>query len=227
MREQLREKIAGEITLSVDAGKTIRKWREEFGVSQQELARQLDISPSVISDYESGRRKSPGIAIVRRLVDGLIELDERSGGEVLKRYDLGEKHDCIISINEFRTSITAQEFVDLTEGENLTSEVPLDRHIHGYTIIDSIRAITALSSFDYLKIYGWSSERALIFTGVRFGRSPMIAVRAHPLKPSIVCYHRPEHVDKLAIKLATLENVPLVKITLPVETIVDRLKRLI
>ncbi len=28
MREQLREKIAGEITLSVDAGKPIRKWRD-------------------------------------------------------------------------------------------------------------------------------------------------------------------------------------------------------
>jgi len=101
MREQLREKIAGEITLSADAGKTIRKWREEFGISQQEMARNLGISPSVISDYESGRRKSPGIAIIRRMVDGLIDLDERSGGRVLKKYDLGEKHDCIISINEF------------------------------------------------------------------------------------------------------------------------------
>ncbi len=77
MREQLREKIAGEITLSADAGKTIRKWREEFGISQQELARHLGISPSVISDYESGRRKSPGIVIIRRMVDGLIDLDER------------------------------------------------------------------------------------------------------------------------------------------------------
>jgi len=227
MKEQLREKIAGEITLSADAGKTIRKWREEFGISQQELARQLDISPSVISDYESGRRKSPGISIVRRLVDGLIDLDERSGGAVLKRYDLGEKHDCIISIDEFRTSMTAQEFVDLVEGENLTPTVALDRHIHGYTVIDSIRAITSLSSFDYLKIYGWSSERALIFTGVKFGRSPMIAIRAHPLKPSMVCYHRPEHVDDLAIKLASLENIPLVKITMPVGTVVDRLKRLV
>ena len=108
MRDQLREKIAGEITLSADAGKTIRKWREEFGISQQELAKYLGFSPSVISDYESGRRKSPGITIVRRIVDGLIELDERSGGRVLKRYDLGEKHDCIISIDEFRTSLTGK-----------------------------------------------------------------------------------------------------------------------
>ncbi len=226
MREQLREKIAGEITLSADAGKTIRKWREEFGISQQEMARNLGISPSVISDYESGRRKSPGIAIIRRMVDGMIDLDERSGGKVLKKYDLGEKHDCIISINEFRTSLAGAEFMDIIEATALNDGVSLDRHIHGYTIIDSIRAITSLSSFDYLKIYGWSSERALIFTGVKFGRSPMIAIRAHPLKPSMVGYHRPEHVDELAIKLATLEGIPLIKTDLPVDTIIDRLKKL-
>ena len=226
MREQLREKIAGEITLSTDAGKTIRKWREEFGISQQEMARNLGISPSVISDYESGRRKSPGIAIIRRMVDGLLDLDERSGGRVMKKYDLGEKHDCIISINEFRTSLLAEEFMDLIEAQALNQGVSLDRHIHGYTIIDSIKAITALSSSDYLKIYGWSSERALIFTGVKFGRSPMIAIRAHPLKPSMVGYHRPDHVDDLAIKLATLEGIPLIKTDLPVNTIIDRLNKL-
>ena len=106
MREELREKIAGEVTLSVDAGKTIRKWREEFGISQQELARHMRVSPSVISDYESGRRKSPGIAIVRRIVDGLISLDEAHGGAVVKRYGLGEKSDAIISIKEFRQSLS-------------------------------------------------------------------------------------------------------------------------
>ena len=226
MREQLREKIAGEITLSTDAGKTIRKWREEFNVSQQELAKCLDISPSVISDYESGRRKSPGIAIIRRMVDGLIELDEQSGGNVLKKYDLGEKHDCIIAIDEFRTSVSGEEFLEIIEADILNRGVSLDKHIHGYTIIDSIKAITALGSADYLKIYGWSSERALIFTGVKFGRSPMIAIRAHPLKPSIVGYHRPEHVDELAIRLATLENIPLIKVTLPIPTITERLKKL-
>lgn len=225
MKRQLREKIAGEITLSSDAGKTIRKWREEFGVSQQELAKQLGISPSVISDYESGRRRSPGIAIVKRMVDALIDLDDHSGGNVLKKYDLGEKHDCIIAINEFRTSVTAGEFIELTEAETLNRGAPLDRHIHGYTVIDSIKAITSLNSFDYLKIYGWSSERVLIFTGVKFGRSPMIAIRAHPLKPSMVAYHRPEHVDDLAIKLASLEGIPLIKIHLSVPTMVERLQK--
>ncbi len=226
MKEQLREKIAGEIVLSSDAGKTIRKWREEFAISQQELAKHLKISPSVISDYESGRRKSPGIAIVRRIVDGLLDIDDRNGGRTIKRYDLGEKSDCIIAIREFRGTVSAQDFIEAIEAEPLTKGVSLERYIHGYTIIDSMKAITSLSSFDYLKIYGWSSERALIFTGVKFGRSPMIAIRAHPLKPGLVLYHRPEHVDDLAVRLATLENIPLLRVTLPIPIMVERLEKL-
>jgi putative transcriptional regulator len=226
MREQLREKIAGEIVLSVDAGKTIRKWREEFGISQQDLAKHLSVSPSVISDYESGRRKSPGIVIVRHIVDGLIEIDEARGGKVLKRYDMGEKSDCIIAIREFKSSMTASEFVKVIEGEPLTKSISLDRDIHGYTVIDSMKAIMSLSSMDYLKIYGWSSERALIFTGVKFGRSPMIAIRAHPMKPALVVYQRPEHVDDLAIRLASLEGLPLIKTNMQVSTLVERLEHI-
>jgi putative transcriptional regulator len=225
MREQLREKIAGEITLSADAGKTIRKWREEFGVSQQELAKQLKVSPSVISDYESGRRKSPGIVIIRRIVDGLLDIDQAKGGRVMKRYSLGERSDSIISIKEFTHSILASEFVNMIAGSSLNKQVPLDRDVHGYTIIDSMKAITSLSSTDYLKIYGWSSERALVFTGVKFGRSPMIAIRAHPLKPAMVVYHKPEHVDDLALRLATLEGIPLVRTDLSLPALVERLER--
>lgn len=226
MREQLREKIAGEITLSVNAGKTIRKWREEFGVSQQELARHLGVSPSVISDYESGRRKSPGIVIVRKIVDGLVDLDEKSGGNILKKYDLGEKSDAIISIREFKHSITAADFMAIISGVPLNKHVSMERDIHGFTIIDSVKAITSLTSMDYLKIYGWSSERALIFTGVKFGRSPMIAVRAHPLKPAMVVYHKPEHVDDLAVRLATLEGIPLVKTDMSLPGLVERLEKI-
>ena len=225
MREQLREKIAGEITLSADAGKTIRKWREEFGVSQQELAKQLKVSPSVISEYESGRRKSPGIVIIRRIVDGLLDIDQAKGGRVMKRYSLGERSDSIISIKEFTHSILASEFVNMIAGSSLNKQVPLDRDVHGYTIIDSMKAITSLSSTDYLKIYGWSSERALVFTGVKFGRSPMIAIRAHPLKPAMVVYHKPEHVDDLALRLATLEGIPLVRTDLSLPALVERLER--
>ena len=222
----MREKIAGEICLSDEPGKTIRKWREQFKISQQELSKHLGVSPSVISDYEAGRRKSPGIVTVRKIVDALLDIDEKTGGNILKQYSLASKTDSIISIKEFAVEVLATDLVAKIDGEVLTPAISLDKHIHGYTVIDSVRAITSLSSFDYLKIYGWSSQRALIFTGVRFGRSPMIAIRAHPLKPALVVYQKPEQVDELAIRLADLEGIPLVRTQLAVGELVDKLQSL-
>ena len=131
----------------------------------------------------------------------------------------------IVSSISLSSSISIDDFLKAIDAEPLNDIFDSERHIHGYTIIDSLKAITSLSSFDYLQIYGWSSERALIFSGVKYGRSPMIAIRAHPLKPSMVAYLSPEQVDPLAIRLATLENIPLVKITLPVSILVDRLSK--
>jgi len=226
MRDQVREKVAGEICLSEEPGKTIRKWREQFSISQQELSKHLGVSPSVISDYEAGRRKSPGIATIRKIVDAFLDIDEKTGGGILKQYSLAAKTESIISIKEFAHEVLADELVDRISGENLTPAISLDKHLHGYTVIDSIRAITTLSSFDYLKIYGWSSQRALVFTGVKFGRSPMIAIRAHPLKPAIVVYQKPEQVDELAIRLAELEGLPLIKTDLPAGDLVEILNSL-
>ena len=69
-REELSRRIAGEITLSNDPGATLRKWRTDFDVSQTELADQLGVSSSVVSDYESGRRESPGSVDRSGPVDG-------------------------------------------------------------------------------------------------------------------------------------------------------------
>ena len=226
MKEQLREKMAGEIALSEEPGKTIRKWREQFKVSQQDLARRLDVSPSVISDYEAGRRKSPGIMTVRRIVDGLISIDETTGGAIMKQYSLANASESVMAIREFPEDVLESKFIMTIEGDNLTPQVMVDRHLHGYTVIDSIKAITSLDSYDYLKIYGWSSQRALIFTGVKFGRSPMIAIRAHPLKPAMVVYHRPEKVDELAVKLAEIENIPLIRTNLDLKVLIERLSKL-
>jgi len=226
MRDQVREKVAGEICLSEQPGKTIRKWREQFNISQQELSKHLGVSPSVISDYEAGRRRSPGIATIRKIVDAFLDIDEKNGGAVLKQYSLAAKTESIISIKEFTHEVLADELVERISGENLTPDISLDKHIHGFTVIDSIRAITTLNSFDYLKIYGWSSQRALVFTGVKFGRSPMIAIRAHPLKPALVVYQKPEQVDELAIRLAELEGLPLIRTDLPAGDLVEVLNSL-
>ena len=86
-KNALAEKIAGEITLSPKPGLTLRKWRNIFGISQTNLAKELKLSPSVISDYESGRRKSPGIQTVKRVIEAFISIDQKRGGGVLHQYD--------------------------------------------------------------------------------------------------------------------------------------------
>ena len=94
VKNALAEKIAGEITLSPKPGQTIRKWRKIFKISQSELAYFLDTYPSVICDYESGRRKSPGIQTVRKIVTAFLEIDAKKNSErILNRYQLFIKKD--------------------------------------------------------------------------------------------------------------------------------------
>ncbi len=224
MQSVLREKIAGEITLSEAPGRTMRKWRTEFRITQTELARFMRVSPSVISDYESGRRTSPGIRTIKKLVEAILEIDRRTGQKVAKRYE--EFSDVIPSMKEFSVGMRVSDFLRKIDGRPLTHASNLRRVLNGYTVIDSIKAITTLDATDYLKIYGSSSERALLFTGVKFGRSPMIAIKAHPLKPALVVYVQPENIDELAVKLAELEGIVLARTELDPPALIERVERL-
>ncbi|RLF15686.1 MAG: transcriptional regulator [Thermoprotei archaeon] len=228
IKERLAEKIAGEITLSPHPGKTIRKWREIFGISQVELAKVLDISPSVLSDYETGRRRSPGIKSIKRIVEALFEIDEKRGGKILHRYSsMMEVPEGIIDIMEYPFPIPVARFIDAIDGKILNSPTDLERkNVKGYTLVDSIKTIKTLTSQDFSHLYGWSTERALVFTGIQYGRSPMIAVRVHPMKPTVVVYHKPNAVDPLAIKLADTENIPLVLTNLPLDELIKRMSSL-
>ena len=226
MVDEFKQKIAGEIALSPDPGKTIRKWREEFGLSQHQLAEAMGVSHSVVSDYESGRRKSPGVNVVRKMIDAFIELDIQNGSPVISRYNPEYKLDCIIAMEEFPGGVPVDRFIESFGGKNLNPDRVLAKSIFGYTVVDSIKAILSLGSEDYLKIYGSNTERALVFTNVHFGRSPMIAVRAHPLTPAMVVYIQPEKTDPLAVKLARLEGIPLVTTDLSVEECVKRMEAL-
>jgi putative transcriptional regulator len=225
VKDILSEKIAGEITLSPKPGKTIRKWRNIFGISQTKLALYLKLSPSVISDYESGRRQSPGIRTVKKIIEGFINIDEKKGGKIVHQYDsMVSKHDGIIEIKEYPYTINVENFINSISGKILTSgKIGLKKKVKGFTLVDSIKTIENITPIDYANLYGWSPERALIFTGIRYGRSPMIAVRVHPVKPTIVVYHKPGAVDKLAIKLAERENIPLVTTDLSLDDLTKKL----
>ncbi len=223
MVDEFKQRIAGEIALSPNPGRTIKKWREEFGLSQHQLADAMGVSHSVISDYESGRRKSPGVNVVKKMVEAFVELDLENGSQVISRYNPEFKLECIISMDEFPGGADIEDFIGAISGRNLNSDLITKKMVYGYTIVDSVKAILSLGSQDYLKIYGGNIERALIFTNVHFGRSPMIAVRAHPLTPAVVVYQKPEKVDPLAVKLAHLERIPLVVTDLNVSEIVANL----
>ena len=55
--------------------------------------------------------------------------------------------------------------------------------------------------------------------------APMIAIRAHPVKPRVVIYVKPKTIDKLATKLAEMERIVLVKTELEEKEIVTILKK--
>ncbi|RLF28552.1 MAG: transcriptional regulator [Thermoplasmata archaeon] len=226
IKDILAEKMAGEITLSPRPGKTIRKWRNIFTVSQTELANYLGLSPSVISDYESGRRKSPGIQTIRRIVNALLEIDEKkNNAQMLRRYQfLNKKEEGILDIMEYPYPISVKDFIQKINGTLLSLEKnDHSRSVKGFTLIDGIKTIQTINSTEYVHLYGWNTERALIFTGVKYGRSPMIAIRIHPVKPAVVVYHRPAAVDPLAVNLADRERIPLVVTNLPLEDLKKKL----
>ena len=217
--------MAGEIVVSEKPGETLRKWREIFQLSQKDLAILLKMNPSVVCDFEKGRRASPGIVTVRKFVEAMVDYDSTHGGKVVNTMAGTRTNEAIVDIREFTSGISIETVIEKIEGEVLAgSEEIIERPIYGYTMVDSLKAITTFNAFG--EMYGWSNERAVFFSGVHYGRSPMIAVRAHPVKPRMAVYVKPKAVDPLAPKLADMEKVVLVKTDLDENTIVERLRYL-
>jgi len=225
--QRLAKEIASEIVLSKNPEKVLRKWRTIFKISQKRLAQELGIMSSVISDYESGRRKSPGINIIKRYVNTVLKIDSDKGGEVIRSFAREDTPKvtltAIIDIKEFDKDIGTEEFCSIIKADLLTKGE--DRKVWGYTVIDSVKAITEASFQDLIKLYGRTTQRALIFTKVTTGRSPMVAIKIANLKPSLVVLHGLDEVDEIAKRIAEVENIPLALCRLEkVEDIVAKLK---
>jgi putative transcriptional regulator len=221
----IREKIAGEVVLSPHPGRTLRKWREDFGISQRDLAKQLTTVPSVISDYESERRQSPGAGFIRRYVDSLLALDSQNGNRVGQRMGVRVHSEGILGMREFTVAIPLKALADRLDARAV-SRVDLHRDIHGFTVLDAPRAILSIDASRFVEVYGWTTQRALIFSNVKFGRSPMVAIRAHPLKPAAVVFAAPGRIDPLAIRLSEVENIPLLTTALAAPALLERLEGL-
>jgi putative transcriptional regulator len=226
-RRELARRIGGEITLSDDPGATIRKWRTDFDVSQTELAGSLDVSSSVISDYESGRRESPGIGFVRRVVDGLLDIDETRGGGRIRQYarvvSAGFESDIVSDLREYPRTVALSHFYDVIDA----TEIQAGEHdrVSGHTVINSIAAITRLSSEEFYRLYGQSTSRALVFTGITRGESPLVAQRVVTPTPNAVVLHGLTEDDlwEHAPTLARADGFSLALTNQPPEEMLDAL----
>jgi putative transcriptional regulator len=227
-RNQLAEKMAGEITLSDSPGHALRKWRMNFEIAPGVLSERLGVSPSVISDYESGRRKSPGTAVVGKIVDALLTTDEETGGKHIEKFSTmlfsAVDDDVIYDLHEYDSPVPLKDFSDAIGCTLLWGSI--DQTIFGYTVVNSLNAIMQLTSDEFNRIYGWSTERALVFTNVSTGKSPMVAIRVTPFKPRCVVLQGIEASDVHPIveKMAERDRITVMCTSMDVDKIVSTLR---
>ncbi|MGZ4849961.1 MAG: transcriptional regulator [Candidatus Bathyarchaeia archaeon] len=229
LREVLARRIAGEIILSGKPGAAMRKWRELFAVSQMTLSETMGLSSSgVISDYESGRRESPGAKFIRRFVLSLLHIDETKGSRFMREFAklTSSPSMAIVDLREFPIPVRVEYLCKAICGEIVACKDKYIKEVNGYTVIDSRKAVEAYSGLEYAQLFGASTERALIFTNVETGSLPMMIVRVSNLKPRIVIFHKTKPDDE-AIRIAEYEQIPLIFSTAPtLEQLVKSLRKL-
>jgi len=206
----------------------MRKWRELFAVSQITLSEKMALSASVISDYESGRRKSPGAKFIKRFVLALLQIDEEKGSRFIREFAklTSSPSMAIVDLREFPIPVRVEYLCKAIDGEVVASIDKVAKEIHGYTVVDSKKAIEAFSGQEYAQLFGASTERALIFTNVENASLTMMIVRVSSLKPRVVVFHRVKP-DEAAIKLAEYEQIPLIYSASPsIEQLVKSLRKL-
>ncbi len=210
LRNLLAKRIAGEIVLSDEPGVLMKRWRETFSTSQTRLARKIGISLSVVSDYESGRRNNPGVKFIKKYIEALLEINEKSSADLFKKLaepSTFSEHG-IIQIEEFAAPISIKHFSRAISGRILACGNS-SRSVNGYTLLDSQIIIAELPGWKYLEMFGETSERALIFTNIELQLAPMMSLRFSPVKPCALVYHGVSPTD-MDVKIAENENVALI-----------------
>jgi len=228
LRNQLAEKMAGEITLSDSPGHALKKWRLNFEIAPGILADRLGVSPSVISDYEGGRRKSPGTAVVGKIVDTLLTMDEENEGKHIQKFSTmlfsNVEDDVIYDIHEYAAAIPLKDFSEAIGCTLLCGS--MDQVLFGYTVVNSLNAIMQFSSDEFNRIYGWSTERAVVFANVSTGKSPMVAIRVTPFKPRCVVLQGLDIADvhPFVEKMAERDHITVMCTMMDIDKIVSTLR---
>lgn len=202
--------IAGDIVLSESPGNAIQKWRNIFKIPQRLLADKMHVMPSVISDYESGRRKSPGVNFIQRIVNAFIDLDCLNGCIVTNEFQSLHNEvlsDAILDIKEYEKALGIADFMKIVNGTLVGSA---DAKIDGHIIVDSLKVITDLSPLDLMKLHTLTPGKAMIFANVHTGKSAFVAIKVTNLKPSAVVFHGISELSPLAERIAKTENIPII-----------------
>lgn len=227
------ERVAGEVVVSNNPGEALKKWRTLFNISQTELADELGISNSVVSDYETGRRQSPGSKVIKKYLEALIRIDESKGGVVTQSFTriLPQKEvkGSILDLKEFSKPVSVNILSKMLGAENHSKQSLLDRRVYGYTIINSERAIVEMTPDDFLKFFGSTSKRALVFVNAHTGRSIMTAVKVGQVmgkvfKPTMVVVNTKKKLDKVAKKIASSEGIALARTSLDLGELKEKLR---
>jgi putative transcriptional regulator len=170
------------------------------------------------------------VGVIRRFVDSLFEIDASKGSGVIKsleKFALPRSESSpFYTVHDFTSPISGMDFTRIIEGKIVANPSYLDSmKLFGYTEIDSLRVILEMMPQDYPLLFGSTTERAFLFLQVSTGRSPMVVIRVAPIKPRMVVMHNLGTVDKLAIKLAQVEKIPLITTKLDINEIKERLKK--
>jgi putative transcriptional regulator len=188
----------------------------------------MTLSSSVISDYESGRRKNPGARFIRKFVLSLLQIDEEKGSRFIREFAklTSSPSMAVIDLREFPIPVRVEYLCRAIQGEVVAVKDKYIKEVNGYTVVDSRKVVETLSGLEYVQLFGATTERALIFTNVDGGSLPMMIVRVSNLKPRVVVFHRTKP-DEYASKLAEYEQIPLIYSAAPsVEQLVKSLRKL-
>lgn len=212
----LANKIAGELVFSADVGKSIQKWRTNLRISQRELAGRMKIGPSVVSDYESGRRKSPGARMIRKIVECmlLIDFEKRQALSLAGAMPLSESaiDENIITLVPFSGPKSVEEVARNTEGSIVAGEKSKKTVSDGCVVIDSLGKEN-LSFSDLRKICDSCHGKASVFTKPSDGCSVIITSKIVGIYPSCVIFYGVKdliELSSIALSIADSEGIPVI-----------------
>jgi len=103
----------------------------------------------------------------------------------------------------------------------------IDDFVFGHTVLDSVKAILYFKWYDMVNVFGYTNIRALVFTNVQHGRSPLVGIHLYPFKPKMIVLHGPKDLDPVAAEIAKVDGIVVALSNLgSTKTLIERLSTL-